>query len=78
MRAHRTVPTRPITVAQLNANRTNDIMTAALAQCGADILLITEPWWQDIGDGNTISVAGGNYTCLLPMQCSDSNSYWVE
>ena len=53
-------------------------MTAALAQCGADILLITEPWWQDIGDGNTISVAGGNYTCLLPMQAIPATRFVLD
>jgi hypothetical protein len=49
------VPTQPIRVLQLNANRSNLVMHAALnAAAGTyDIVLFQEPWWGKIAGDQT-------------------------
>ena len=46
--------TKPIRILQLNANRQNTVIHALLnsatADDSADIILITEPWWGNIGN----------------------------
>ena len=60
--------TRPISVAQHNAYRSNASVTTALQLSDVDLLLVTEPWWGAIGDDNMGEVRQPGYTTLLPVQ----------
>ena len=60
--------TRPISVAQHNAYRSNASVTTALQLSDVDLLLVTEPWWGTIGDDNMGEVRQPGYTTLLPVQ----------
>ncbi|KAI0728449.1 Endonuclease/exonuclease/phosphatase [Fomitopsis betulina] len=65
--------TKPIRVLQLNANRQNTVIHALLnsttADDSADIILITEPWWGNIGNDTQgpVSETATGWTPILPV-----------
>ena len=65
--------TKPIRVLQLNANRQNAVIHALLnsatADDSADIVLITEPWWGNIGNDmqGPVSETAAGWTPILPV-----------
>lgn len=64
--------TKPIRILQLNANRQNAVIHALLnsatADDSADIVLLTEPWWGNIGNGTQgpVSETAAGWTPILP------------
>ncbi|HEX3642518.1 MAG TPA: endonuclease/exonuclease/phosphatase family protein, partial [Ktedonobacteraceae bacterium] len=69
-RKHQTeVHTESIRVLQVNANRSNDVMHAALnAAAGVyDVVLFQEPWWGEIANNQIGSVGHQSFQVLPPM-----------
>lgn len=65
--------TQPIRIVQLNANLQNAalhaLLNTATADDSADIALITEPWWGDIGNNvkGPVSEVAVGWTPILPV-----------
>ncbi|KAL6298147.1 Endonuclease/exonuclease/phosphatase, partial [Sparassis latifolia] len=68
-----TITTKPIRVLQLNANTQNraihSLLNSTVGEDGFDIVLITEPWWGNIGGGNKGPVAESamGWTAIIPV-----------
>ena len=60
--------TSSIRIVQHNGYRSNISVTTALENCDADILLVSEPWWGEIGGDNFGGVKHPGYDTLLPTQ----------
>ncbi|KII85275.1 hypothetical protein PLICRDRAFT_45468 [Plicaturopsis crispa FD-325 SS-3] len=61
--------TKPIRVLQLNTNRSNHVCHTLLNDYinRFDIILMTEPWWDRIGGGNTGPVSHHAWSPILPV-----------
>ena len=60
--------TMPIHIDNYNANRQNLAISLALQSSNVDILLLSEPWWENIGNDIRGPVHHGGYTPILPVQ----------
>lgn len=62
--------TNPIRIIQLNTNRRNIVCHALLnsTTCNFDIVLLTEPWFGNIGNSQRGPVAGPGWVPILPLQ----------
>ncbi|KZT65666.1 hypothetical protein DAEQUDRAFT_768721 [Daedalea quercina L-15889] len=64
---------KPIRILQLNANTQNStihaLLNTATDEDSADIVLITEPWWGNIGGDKQgpVSEAAASWTPILPV-----------
>ncbi|KZT63859.1 hypothetical protein DAEQUDRAFT_770232 [Daedalea quercina L-15889] len=71
--------TRPIHVLQLNANTQNAVLHALLNTTtdtdSADIILVTGPWWGNIGNETQgpVSEAAAGWTPILPVSTIPAN-----
>lgn len=61
--------TKPIRIAQLNTNRSNTVCHTMLNTFidKFDVILVTEPWWGEIGNGQRGPAAQGTWTPIPPM-----------
>lgn len=59
--------TKPIHVTQLNTNCSNTVCHTMLNTFinKSDVILVTEPWWDDIGNDQKGSMALGTWTLIL-------------